>query len=284
MSKMLVRLASVVLGALWLVGAQLAVARGEDAALTSVEVHAAGDDVGLIRLTGFNDHTEKDMKQALGELSGRLDGSKLKGFVLDLRNNPGGLLDQAVAVADLFLDSGAIAITRGRSAESTVKFDAHPGDLANGKPLIVLINGGTAAVAEIVAGALKENKRATLIGTRSRGDGALQTIIPLEGGGSLRLTTARMYTPSGRSIEPDGISPDIELPQNAADSAGASVQSSKESASKGAAGNKSNERPVLQSFVPSDEKADRVLNLAIDLLRGVQTDAAFPAGAAGPRK
>src|SRR5262249_35264209 len=143
---------------------------------------------------------------------------RLKGFVVDLRNNPGGLLDQAISVSDAFLERGEIVSTRGRDPEETQRFNSHPGDLTRGKPLIVLIYGGSASASEIVAGALQDHKRATLVGTRSFGKGSVQTIIPLgAGNGALRLTTARYFTPSGRSIQAKGISPDIEVLQEVPD-------------------------------------------------------------------
>ena len=138
---------------------------------------------------------------------------KVKGYVIDLRNNPGGLLDQAIAVSDAFLDRGEIVSTRGRHAEETQRYNAHAGDLADGKPVIVLVNGGSASASEIVAGALQDHRRATILGTRSFGKGSVQTIIPLGANGALRLTTARYYTPSGRSIQAKGIDPDIEVIQ-----------------------------------------------------------------------
>jgi carboxyl-terminal processing protease len=136
-------------------------------------------------------------------------GDKLKGIVIDLRNNPGGLLDQAVAVANDFLDQGEIVSTRGRRPDDAQRYDARPGDLAKGLPLAMLINGGSASASEIVAGALQDHHRAVLLGTRSFGKGSVQTIIPLPGHGAMRLTTARYYTPSGRSIQALGITPDI---------------------------------------------------------------------------
>ena len=144
-------------------------------------------------------------KRAITDISAQF-GDKLKGFIIDLRNNPGGLLDQAISVSDAFLERGEIVSTRGRNAEETQRFNARAGDLTKGKPVIVLINGGSASASEIVAGALQDHKRATIIGTRSFGKGSVQTIIPLgSGNGALRLTTARYFTPSGRSIQAKGI-------------------------------------------------------------------------------
>ena len=157
------------------------------------------------------------MRRAITDLSNQA-GDKLKGFVIDLRNNPGGLLDQAISVSDAFLEKGEIVSTRGRNAEETQRFNARAGDLTKGKPVIVLVNGGSASASEIVAGALQDHKRATIIGTRSFGKGSVQTIIPLgSGNGALRLTTARYFTPSGRSIQAKGIVPDIEVLQDVPD-------------------------------------------------------------------
>ena len=184
----------------------------------SVRSHSEGDDVGYIRITQFNEQTTDGLKKAIGDLTTQLGADKIKGYVIDLRNNPGGLLDQAISVSDAFLDKGEIVSTRGRNAEETQRFNARPGDLTNGKPVIVLINGGSASASEIVAGALQDHKRATLVGTRSFGKGSVQTIIPLgAGNGALRLTTARYFTPSGRSIQAKGITPDIVVLQDVPD-------------------------------------------------------------------
>ena len=184
----------------------------------SVRSHSEGDDVGYIRITQFNEQTTDGLKKAITDLSTQLGADKIKGYVVDLRNNPGGLLDQAISVSDTFLEKGEIVSTRGRNAEETQRFNARPGDLTKGKPVIVLINGGSASASEIVAGALQDHKRATLIGTRSFGKGSVQTIIPLgAGNGALRLTTARYFTPSGRSIQAKGITPEIEVLQDVPD-------------------------------------------------------------------
>ena len=184
----------------------------------SVRSHREGDDVGYIRITQFNEQTTDGLKKAIADLTGELGADKVKGFVIDLRNNPGGLLDQAISVSDAFLDKGEIVSTRGRNAEETQRFNARPGDLTKGKPVIVLINGGSASASEIVAGALQDHKRATLVGTRSFGKGSVQTIIPLgAGNGALRLTTARYFTPSGHSIQAKGIEPDIKMLQEVPD-------------------------------------------------------------------
>jgi len=170
-------------------------------------------DVGYIRITSFTEQTQLGLENAVHDLKTKL-GDKLKGFVIDLRNNPGGLLDQAVSVSDSFLDRGEIVSTRTRRAEETQRYNAKAGDLTDGKPLVVLINDGSASASEIVAGALQDHGRAIVLGTKSFGKGSVQTIIPLSRGESaMRLTTARYYTPSGRSIQATGIAPDIEVLQ-----------------------------------------------------------------------
>lgn len=175
-------------------------------------------DIGYLRISQFSATTHADLVRIMGQLrkdAASKDGGKgLAGFVIDLRNNPGGLLDQAVAVSDDFLDKGEIVSTRSRRPEDTQRFNARSGDIADGLPLVVLINDGSASASEIVAGALQDHKRAVLMGTRSFGKGSVQTLMPLHGHGSLRLTTARYYTPSGRSIQAVGIEPDIKVQQS----------------------------------------------------------------------
>ena len=170
------------------------------------------ENAAYIRVTKFNEQTESGLKRELTRIKEELDG-EMSGVILDLRNNPGGLLDQAVAVSDAFLNQGEIVSTRGRRADSVQRFNAKAGDLAEGLPIIVLINGGSASASEIVAGALQDHRRAIVIGTRSFGKGSVQTIIPLTGHGAIRLTTARYYTPSGTSIQAKGIEPDIVVRQ-----------------------------------------------------------------------
>jgi carboxyl-terminal processing protease len=243
----------------------------------SVRSHNEGEDVGYIRVTQFNEQTTDGLKKAISDLTNQLGAEKLKGFVLDLRNNPGGLLDQAISVSDAFLDKGEIVSTRGRNAEETQRFNARPGDLTKGKPLIVLINGGSASASEIVAGALQDHKRATLVGTRSFGKGSVQTIIPLgAGNGALRLTTARYYTPSGRSIQAKGITPDIEVLQDVPDDLKARTDTKGEASLRGHLKAEGNEESGSQSYVPQEEKDDKALKEALDLLRGAISDAAFP--------
>jgi carboxyl-terminal processing protease len=239
-----------------------------------------GDDVGYIRMTQFNEQTTEGLKKAITDISAKVSNDKLKGYVLDLRNNPGGLLDQAISVSDAFLQKGEIVSTRGRNAEETQRFNARPGDLTNNKPVIVLINGGSASASEIVAGALQDHRRVTVIGTRSFGKGSVQTIIPLgSGNGALRLTTARYFTPSGRSIQAKGITPDIEVLQDLPDD----IKAKTDTSTKGEAslrghlkGDEGKEQTGSQSYVPPDQKNDKALNMAMDLLRGTQQNSAFP--------
>src|ERR1700733_13467619 len=243
----------------------------------SVRSHSEGEDVGYIRVTQFNEQTTDGLKKAISDLTNQLGAEKVKGFVLDLRNNPGGLLDQAISVSDAFLDKGEIVSTRGRNAEETQRFNARPGDLTKGKPLIVLINGGSASASEIVAGALQDHKRATLVGTRSFGKGSVQTIIPLgAGNGALRLTTARYFTPSGRSIQAKGIEPDIKVLQEVPTDLKAHNDVEGEASLRGHLKAEGTEESGSQSYVPPDAKDDRALKEALDLLRGTLTDAAFP--------
>jgi carboxyl-terminal processing protease len=243
----------------------------------SVRSHNEGDDVGYIRITLFNEQTTDGLKKAISDLTSQLGADKVKGFVVDLRNNPGGLLDQAISVSDAFLDKGEIVSTRGRNAEETQRFNARPGDLTKGKPVIVLINGGSASASEIVAGALQDHKRATLVGTRSFGKGSVQTIIPLgDGNGALRLTTARYFTPSGRSIQAKGITPDIEVLQEVPDDLKTQTDTKGEASLRGHLKSEGSEESGSQSYVPLDEKDDRAIKEAVDLLRGTITDAAFP--------
>ncbi|MFD2182561.1 S41 family peptidase [Rhodoplanes azumiensis] len=243
----------------------------------SVRSRIEGNDVGYIRITQFNEQTTEGLKKALGDLSAQIPADKLRGFVIDLRNNPGGLLDQAISVSDAFLDRGEIVSTRGRDPDETQRFNARPGDLTKGKPVIVLVNGGSASASEIVAGALQDHKRATLIGTRSFGKGSVQTIIPLgAGNGALRLTTARYYTPAGRSIQAKGIVPDIEVLQDVPDEVKSRAEMRGESSLRGHLKADGEEQAGSQSYVPPEAKDDKALGMALDLMRGTQVNAAFP--------
>ncbi len=175
-----------------------------------VKSHLEGNDVGYIRVTSFNEQTDSGLRKAYQQLKAEA-GEHLRGIVLDLRNNPGGLLDQAIAVSDDFINDGEIVSTRARHPEDSQRWNAKGGDITGGLPVVVLINGGSASASEIVAGALQDHRRAVLLGTRSFGKGSVQTVIPLPGNGAMRLTTARYYTPSGRSIQGLGIVPDVEV-------------------------------------------------------------------------
>ena len=181
--------------------------------LTAVRSRTVGDTV-VLRLSTFSDQTFPSMRDQLAERVEELGGlDNVNGFVIDLRNNPGGLLNQAVRVSDAFLDAGEIVSTRGRDPQDGDRFNAQQGDLADGKPVVVWINGGSASASEIVAGALQDHRRAIVVGTKSFGKGSVQTVMPLRGEGAMRLTTARYYTPSGRSIQALGVSPDIIVAQ-----------------------------------------------------------------------
>jgi carboxyl-terminal processing protease len=245
----------------------------------SVRTRPEGDDIAYIRITQFNEQTTENVKKAIADLQTQM-GDKLRGYILDMRNNPGGLLDQAISVADAFLEKGEIVSTRGRNAEETQRFNARAGDLTKGKPIIVLINGGSASASEIVAGALQDHKRATVLGTRSFGKGSVQTIIPLgAGNGALRLTTARYYTPSGRSIQAKGISPDIEVLQDVPEELKARTDTRGEASLRGhlkADGKEGKEEAGSQSYVPPDPKDDKAIKMGLDLLRGIKVNSAFP--------
>jgi carboxyl-terminal processing protease len=240
----------------------------------SVRARVEQDDIAYIRVTTFNEQTTEGLKREINNLSNQIGADKLKGFIIDLRNNPGGLLEEAVTVSDAFLERGEIVSTRGRNAEETQRRAAHAGDLTKGKPVIVLINGGSASASEIVAGALQDHKRATLIGTRSFGKGSVQTIIPLgSGNGALRLTTARYYTPSGKSIQAKGIVPDIEVLQDVPDELKARTDTKGEASLRGHLKNDGDEKTGSQSYVPPDAKDDKALKTAADLLHGIKATA-----------
>ncbi len=236
------------------------------------------NDVGYLRIISFTEQTSEDLKKAIKDIQEKVPADKLKGYVLDLRLNPGGLLDQAVAVSDAFLDKGEIVSTRGRDPQDVTRFDARKGDLTNGKPLIVLINGGSASASEIVAGALQDHRRATVLGTQSFGKGSVQTIIPLGENGSLRLTTALYYTPSGKSIQGKGITPDIKVDQPLPPELKGEDVVRGESELKGhIKGNAEDASGSGSSaYVPPDPKDDLQLNEALKLLRGEVPNAAFP--------
>ncbi|MEJ6783621.1 S41 family peptidase [Aminobacter sp. Piv2-1] len=236
------------------------------------------NDVGYMKITSFTEKTYDDLQDAIKQIEKQIPADKLKGFVLDLRLNPGGLLDQAVSVSDAFLDRGEIVSTRGRDPKDITRFDARSGDDIGGKPLIVLVNGGSASASEIVAGALQDHRRATVVGTQSFGKGSVQTIIPLAENGALRLTTALYYTPSGKSIQGKGITPDVKVDQPLpAELQGRDVTRG-ESALKGhiKGAEESDQGSGSAAYVPPEPKDDIQLNYALDLLRGIKTDPSFP--------
>jgi carboxyl-terminal processing protease len=242
----------------------------------SVRFHLEGGDVGFVRITEFNELTADGLKKAIADLTTQ-SRDKLRGFIIDLRNNPGGLLDQAISVSDAFLDNGEIVSIRSRDAYQTERFSAHAGDLARGKPLIVLINGGSASASEIVTGALQDHRRATVTGSRSFGKGSVQTIIPLgSGNGALRLTTARYFRPSGRSIQAKGIVPDIEVLQEVAEAKAREDSRGGEASLRGHLKGEGAEQTGSQSYIPQDPKDDRALRTALDLMRGMQKNSAYP--------
>jgi carboxyl-terminal processing protease len=230
----------------------------------SVRARSEGGDIGYIRIIQFNEATGDQLKKAIDDIAAQIPADKLKGYVIDLRNNPGGSLDGAIAAADDFLDEGEIVSIRHRSSDKAERFRAKAGDLANGKPIVVLINGGSAAKAEIVAGALKDNHRATVVGTRSFGEGWDSTTVPLgPGKGALRLATGHYITPSGRLIQTNGIVPDVEAPQDMPDALKV----------KAAAKTKDKDQPALQSYIPPDPNADKALTAAYALLRKTTAEA-----------
>jgi carboxyl-terminal processing protease len=245
----------------------------------SVRMRIEGDDVGYVRLSQFNEQTTEGLKKSIADIMAQISNDKLKGYILDLRNNPGGLLDQAISVSDAFLERGEIVSTRGRNAEETQRYSARAGDLTKGKPVIVLINGGSASASEIVAGALQDHKRATILGTRSFGKGSVQTIIPLgNNNGALRLTTARYYTPSGKSIQAKGIVPEIEVLQDEPPEVKGRSDTKGEASLRGHLKvQEGEEQTGSQSWYPADNpKDDKALNMALELLRGTKSNPAFP--------
>jgi carboxyl-terminal processing protease len=256
--------------------------------INAVKAKNEGDDIAYIKVTTFNEQTHANLVKAIEDAKKKL-GKNLKGYVIDLRNNPGGLLDQAIAVSDDFLDRGAIVLTKGRNNEETQRAQANVGDITDGKKVVVLINGGSASASEIVAGALQDHKRATVIGTRSFGKGSVQTIIPLGANGAIRLTTARYYTPSNRSIQAKGIDPDIVIEQELPDElkkkaeASASIESSRGEAGlrghlrnpeneSGEEGKEVKEVSGSSAYVPKEAEKDTQLQYALSFLRGTATD------------
>ncbi len=251
--------------------------------------------IGVMRVSSFNDQTYPGIQDGIKKLTEEAGGAdKLKGFVIDLRNNPGGLLKQAILTSDAFLNEGEIVSTRGRNAEDSSRENATPGDLADGKPIVVLINGGSASASEIVAGALQDHRRAIVVGTKSFGKGSVQTLIPLKGEGAMRLTTARYYTPSGRSIQSLGVMPDIVVNQPVVDPAAEGTETKAaedqakqrtEASLRGAITNDSmtdDEKKQLEEDRARTEEAaklrdeDYQLAYAVDILRGLNAVATKP--------
>ncbi len=238
------------------------------------------DDIGYMKITSFTEKTYDDLENAIQQIQKQVPKDKLKGYVLDLRLNPGGLLDQAVSVSDAFLKHGEIVSTRGRDPKDVTRFDAKTksADDIDGKPLVVLINGGSASASEIVAGALQDLKRATVVGTQSFGKGSVQTIIPLGENGALRLTTALYYTPSGKSIQGTGITPDIKVDQPLPPELQGRDVTRGESDLKGhiKGADESDKGSGSVAYVPPEPKDDLQLIYAEELLRGQKTDPSFP--------
>src|SRR5689334_7813005 len=243
--------------------------------INAVKARAEGDII-YVKVSTFNEQTHANLVKAVEGLK-KAAGKNLKGYVIDLRGNPGGLLDQAIAVSDDMLEKGAIVLTKGRGLEETQRANARPGDITDGKPIVVLINGGSASASEIVAGALQDHKRATVIGTRSFGKVSVQTIIPLGANGAIRLTTARYYTPSGRSIQAKGIEPDVlveqELPQELQSKS--PIKSPSEAGLRGHLRNDGikdgKEGGGSSSYVPKEPEKDTQLQYGLKVLRGEVT-------------
>ncbi|MGH1458190.1 MAG: S41 family peptidase [Paracoccaceae bacterium] len=255
--------------------------------LTAVRTRLEGS-TAVLRVTTFNDQTYPNLADGLAkeiEAAGGMD--KINGVVLDLRNNPGGLLTQAIKVSDAFLEKGEIVSTRGRNPEDGDRYNAEAGDLINGKPIVVLINGGSASASEIVAGALQDHRRAIVVGTKSFGKGSVQTVLPVRGDGAMRLTTARYYTPSGRSIQALGVSPDIIVQQprrkpeaEAEEEAGAKPRTRSEADLRGSLNNDSLTEDQIRQIEEDRAKAEEAAKLreedyqlayAIDILKGLST-------------
>jgi carboxyl-terminal processing protease len=253
--------------------------------LTAVRTRTEGDTV-VLRITTFNDQTYPNLEKGMNEQIEEAGGiENVNGFVVDLRNNPGGLLTQAIKVSDAFLDTGEIVSTRGRNPEDGDRFNATLGDLAQGKPIVVLINGGSASASEIVAGALQDHRRAIVVGIKSFGKGSVQTVMPLRSDGAMRLTTARYYTPSGRSIQALGVSPDIVVAQprrspneEEGDDAATARSNRSEADLRGSLNNDSLSEDEIKQIEADREKANAAAELreedyqlayAIDILKGL---------------
>jgi carboxyl-terminal processing protease len=242
------------------------------------------DNVPILRIASFTEKTYPNLEESIADLVEELGGiENVDGFVLDLRNNPGGLLTQAIKVSDAFLEKGEIVSTRGRDNNNSDRYNAKPGDLAQGKPIVVLINGGSASASEIVAGALQDHHRAIIVGTKTFGKGSVQTIMPLQGSGAIRLTTARYYTPSGRSIQALGVAPDVIVEfrppdPNADDEDEAAASSRTEADLRGSLDNDSltedqqqllEEERLAQEETARRRSEDSQLAYALDLIKGM---------------
>ncbi len=239
----------------------------------SVRSRLEGGDIGYIRVTQFNQEAYDGVRKAFDHFRTDPGSAKIKGYILDLRNNPGGLLNQAVEITNAFVDRGEIVSTRGRNADQEQRYSGRPGvNLSQDKPLVVLINGGSASASEIVSGALQDLKRATLVGTRSFGKGSVQTILPLGDSGALKLTTARYYTPSGRSIQARGIEPDVAVLENIPDDLKGKVSSLGEASLLGHLKNGSEEEKGSDAYVPPDRDNDTQLQAAIAILHGAKPE------------
>jgi len=235
--------------------------------------HEVINNIGYVRLTTFSDTTTSGMEKSINEIKKEL-GDKFQGLILDLRNNPGGLLNQSISVTDAFLNQGEIVSTQGRKPDDTSRVFAKKGDIINGKPLIVLINSGSASASEIVAGALKDHARAIIVGTRSFGKGSVQSIIPLPGNGAMRLTTARYYTPSGVSIQAKGIEPDIKVEAGITNQKKEGLERGREENLRGALDKKNSttktEDNKKSEITPSEKLLqDNQISRAVDLIRGI---------------
>ena len=235
--------------------------------------HEIINNIGYVRLTTFSNTTTTGMEKSINEIKKEL-GDKFQGLILDLRNNPGGLLDQSISVTDTFLNQGAIVSTQGRKADDTSRVFAKKGDIINGKPLIVLINSGSASASEIVAGALKDHARAIIVGTRSFGKGSVQSIIPLPGNGAMRLTTARYYTPSGVSIQAKGIEPDIKVEAGITELKKEELERGREENLRGALDKKDSTTKTKDNkkseITPSEKLLqDNQISRAVDLIKGI---------------
>ncbi|MEM6713015.1 MAG: S41 family peptidase [Pseudomonadota bacterium] len=242
--------------------------------------------VGYLRVTQFSGQTGENLENEIVSLNEEASqaGVEISGYVLDLRNNPGGLVNQALEVSDAFLDRGEIVSIRGRTEADTRRYNARSGDLIGGLPVVVLVNGGSASASEIVAGALQDHRRATIVGSLSFGKGSVQTVIPMSSNSAVRLTTARYYTPAGRSIQARGIDPDIEVFQEnlPEELVGLDTPGGEASLDGHLANEDEVERSGSSVYVPQDAELDTQLQYALNLLRGQESHAAFPPDPNGP--